>query len=115
LHSTIFQQLIDVGYLGMFIYIVCTFLSMKSLINLIRVNQRKYGFYSFDDVCAISTLGVILYLAFVGNFDPVVTQERLFTTNIYFLLLISSLRIIKPNESTFIKYKNNSEVNYTLI
>ena len=115
LHSTIFQQLIDIGYLGIFIYIVCTFLSMNSLINLIRVNQRKYGFYSFDDVCAISTLGVILYLAFVGNFDPVVTQERLFTTNIYFLLLISSLRIIKPNESTFIKYKNNPEVNYTLI
>jgi hypothetical protein len=102
LHSTSFQRLIDVGYLGIFIYTVLTLLSIISLLTLIKVSRRKYG---FDDVYAISSLGVFIYLEIIGNFDPVVTQERMFTTNIYLLLVISSLRRIKPTDSTFMKYK----------
>ncbi|MEB3179506.1 MAG: hypothetical protein VKL59_10800 [Nostocaceae cyanobacterium] len=92
LHSTIFQQLINVGYLGIFVYLSLTFFSIKSLVSLAKSNDEQLG---LDSSFAVSNLAVMLYLIFVGNFDPVVAQERFFTTSIYLLLVISSLRTLK--------------------
>lgn len=94
LHSTIFQQMIDIGYLSLFIYLSLTLLSVISLVNLIKISRDKLD---VNHTYAIPNLACILYLAIVGNFDPVVTQERVFTTGIYFLLVMSSLGGIKPN------------------
>jgi len=91
LHSTNLQQLVNVGYFGLFIYLSLTFFSIVSLVKYIKISQRKID---VSHLYAISYLACILYLMFVGNFESVINQDRIFLTNIYLLLIMPSLTVI---------------------
>ena len=99
LHSTILQNLIDTGYLGIFVYISLTFLVLvssktiflKTIYHKPDCPQRDFSIFS-----SVSNLPVLFYLIMVGASDAVITMERIFSTNIYMVLVMSSLTLV-PN------------------
>ena len=97
LHSTILQQLIDNGYLGIFVYISLTFLVLKSskkfFLKTIS-NNAGYQKSNFSIFFSGANLGVLFYLIMVGAADPVITTERLFSMDIYLMLAINSLTLV---------------------
>jgi hypothetical protein len=99
LHSTILQNLIDTGYLGIFVYISLTLLVLvssktiflKTMYHKLDCPRRDFSIFS-----SVSNLSVLFYLIMVGASDSVITMERIFSTNIYMVLVMSSLTLV-PN------------------
>jgi hypothetical protein len=98
LHSTILQQLIDTGYLGIFVYTFLTLLLLKSSTTIFLKTITS----NFDDPQSYPTvfsswtnLGVLFYLIMVGASDTVITMERQFSMNIYLVLVMSSLILVQ--------------------
>jgi hypothetical protein len=93
LHSTMLQQLIDTGYLGIFVYILLTFLLLKSSATIFfkTINSNFDDPQSYPIIFSSWTnLAVLLYLIIVGSSDNVITMERQFSMNIYLVLVMSS-------------------------
>jgi hypothetical protein len=101
LHSTILQQLIGIGYLGIFVYIFLTLLVLKSS----RTIFLKTMFYNSDYpqlnytiFSSWNNLGVLFYLIIVGASDPVITMERSFSMNIYLVIAMCSLTLLQKQD-----------------
>jgi len=108
LHSTILQQLIDTGYLGIFVYILLTFLLLKSSATIFfkTITSNFDDPQSYPTIFSSSTnLGVLFYLIMVGASDTVITMERPFSMNIYLVLVMSSLTLVPKNEIILKKIK----------
>jgi hypothetical protein len=100
LHSTILQQLIDTGYLGIFVYISLTFFVLKSSAIMFLKKISYNSNYPQSDLpifSSVANLGVLFYLIMVGSADPVITIERLFSMNIYIILVMCSLTSVPSN------------------
>ena len=100
LHSTILQQLIDTGYLGIFVYISLTFFVLKSSAIMFLKKISYNSNYPQSDLpifSSVANLGVLFYLIRVGSADPVITIERLFSMNIYIILVMCSLTSVPSN------------------
>jgi hypothetical protein len=111
LHSTILQNLIDTGYLGIFVYISLTFLVLKSSKTIflrMLYHQSDCSQHNFVIYSSVANLGVLFYLIMVGASDTVITMERIFSTNIYIVLVMSNLTLV-PSRQYLITSGFNSQ------
>ena len=104
LHSTILQNLIDTGYLVIFVYICLTFLVLKfsKTIFLKKISRHSNDPQpAFSIFSSSANLGVLFYLIIVGGSDAVITMSRLFSLDIYLVLVMSSLTLVPSRQHRF--------------
>jgi len=113
LHSTILQNLIDTGYLGIFVYISLTFVVLKSSKTIFfetmcrKSDDPQSDFYIFSSG---ANFGILFYLIMVGSSDALITMERLFSINIYLVLSMSSLTLVPSRQYGFQILKRQNHI-----
>ena len=113
LHSTILQNLIDTGYLGIFVYIYLTFVVLKSSKTIFFETMCRKSDYPQPDFSIFSSganFGVLFYLIMIGSSDSLITMERLLSINIYLVLAMSSLTLVPSRQYGFQILKNQNHI-----